>query len=134
VNSIQPVYEIIVSALKNIQQREYRQLLLVSGRREWCQQQVSDLICPAVRIVWIGDAGVGLVPPSPLKPISAKQTHQLLGQENDCIVFDCWSGFNPNGFGQVAGTLVAGGIFVLITPPVSTWQLFNDPEIGRAHV
>lgn len=133
-NSIQPVYEIIVSALKNIQQREYRQLLLVSGRREWCQQQISGLTYPAARIVWIGDAGVGLVPPSPLKPISAKQTHQLLGQENDCIVFDCWSGFNPNGFGQVAGTLVAGGIFVLITPPVSTWQFFNDPEYDHIAV
>ena len=133
-NSIQPVCEIIESVLNNVQQREHRQLVLVSGCRAWCQQQISGLTRPAARILWIGDAGVGLIPPASLKPVSAKQTHQLLGQESDCILFDCWSGFNPNGFGQVAGTLVAGGIFVLITPPLSAWQLFSDPEYDHIAV
>lgn len=127
-NSIQPLNDIIVSLSNHVRQGAPRQLLLISGDRQWCQQQISGLSCPTTRILWIGDAGLGLVPPVQLKPVSAKQTHQLLGQESECVFFDCWSGFNPNGFGQVAGTLIAGGVFVLITPPLSAWQAFNDPE------
>lgn len=77
--------------------------------------------------LWVGEAE-GLKPPAMLQPVSAKQAHQLLGRECQGIVFDSWSGFNPNGFGQVVGTLVAGGVFILITPPTDQWWCFDDPE------
>lgn len=127
-NSIHPVGENIETLLRIARRRAYRQLVVLSGGREWCQQHIASLIDLQTRVLWIGEASVGLRPPVSLKPVSAKQAHQLLGQESDCIVFDCWSGFNPNGFGQVVGTLVAGGLFVLITPAQSEWQAFNDPE------
>ncbi len=127
-SSIYPVDEKIETLLRLARRRGYRQLVVLSGGREWCQQQILPLIDMQARGLWIGEPGVGLRPPASLKPVSARQTHQLLGQESDYIVFDCWSGFNPNGFGQVVGTLVAGGLFVLMTPALSQWQAFNDPE------
>ncbi|WP_299195669.1 GNAT family N-acetyltransferase [uncultured Amphritea sp.] len=127
-SSIHPVDENIETLLRVARHRGWRQLVVLSGGREWCQQQITHLIDLQARVFWIGEPGVGLDPPVLLKPVSAKQAHQLLGQESDFIVFDCWSGFNPNGFGQVVGTLIAGGLFVLITPPLSEWQAFDDPE------
>ncbi|WP_428036936.1 GNAT family N-acetyltransferase, partial [Amphritea sp.] len=127
-SSIHRVSEIIETLLRIAHHRGHRQLVVLSGEREWCQQQIASLVDLQARVFWIGEASVGLKPPMSVKPVSAKQTHQLLGQESDSIVFDCWSGFNPNGFGQVVGTLVAGGLFVLVTPPLSAWQAFNDPE------
>ncbi|BBB26653.1 tRNA(Met) cytidine acetyltransferase TmcA [Amphritea japonica] len=118
----------IESLLKTNQGRDHRLLIVISGSREWCQRCIPQQQSSLSRWAWIGDPAVGIQPPSIVRPVSAKQAHQLLGQESDCVLFDGWSGFNPNGFGQVVGTLVAGGAFILVTPLPEVWERFSDPE------
>ncbi len=117
--------------------RSHRQLVVLSGTQAWCQAQMDGFSYPPLQQtesddqapgwLWVGEPE-GLKPPAMLQLVSAKQAHQLLGRECQGIVFDSWSGFNPNGFGQVVGTLVAGGVFILITPPTDQWLRFDDPE------
>ncbi|RTE66379.1 tRNA(Met) cytidine acetyltransferase [Amphritea opalescens] len=131
--------------LEDAQRRSHRLLVVLSGSQSWCQAQLDgftylssalDERSAKAQWRWIGDAQTGLTPPTALPPISAKQAHQLLGQECQGIIYDAWSGFNPNGFGQVVGTLVAGGVFILVTPAIDgcvdgcidRWQDYDDPE------
>lgn len=105
----------------------WRQLVVISGEQGWAEQLLSHSELSGEQL-WIGDSTVGLMPPESTKAISGKQAHQVLGQERDLVVFDCWSGFNPNAFGQVSGIVIAGGILILVTPPLEQWPDFIDPE------
>ena len=127
-SGFEPVKNNIEALLKANQGCSHRLLIVISGSRDWCQRVIPRQQNSLSRWSWIGDPAVGLQPPSTVCPVSAKQAHQLLGQESDCVLFDAWSGFNPNGFGQVVGTLVAGGVFILVTPLSELWESFSDPE------
>lgn len=127
-SGVEPVQKNIEALLKSQQESAHRLLIVISGSREWCQRAIPRQQNSLSRWSWIGDSDIGLQSPSGIHPVSAKQAHQLLGQESDCVLFDCWSGFNPNGFGQVVGTLVSGGTFILFTPLPELWEGFSDPE------
>ena len=63
-----------------------------------------------------------------LTAVTAREAGQWLGSETDRVVFDAFSGFNPNAFAQVCGTLRGGGELILLTPPAEQWPAFADPE------
>lgn len=63
-----------------------------------------------------------------LTAVSAREAVQWLGSETDRVIFDAFSGFNPNAFAQVCGTLRGGGELILLTPPAEYWPAFADPE------
>jgi len=51
----------------------------------------------------------------------------ILGKENSAIIYNLYEGFNPDVLGAIGGTIIAGGILILITPPWVEWPNFNDP-------
>jgi len=107
----------------------WRQLLLISGEKEWSEQLLQTAFDSAENSIWVGDPGIGGLQPCPgMEKISPKQAHQVLGQERELLIFDSWSGFNPNAFGQTSGIVVAGGMMVLVTPTLNRWAFFDDPE------
>ena len=63
--------------------------------------------------------------------ISASKAHTVLGQEFGVIIFDAFSGFAPNAFAAVCGTLRGGGILILLTPDLGTWPNYPDPDYKR---
>ncbi|GGK59429.1 tRNA(Met) cytidine acetyltransferase TmcA [Amphritea balenae] len=133
-SEIEPLQQYI-TGLYNAQRGSiYRQLLVLSGSRGWCQQLTELADLDLDNWLWVGEPAVGLLPASPLVVVSGKQAHQVLGQERQGVVFDSWSGFNPNAFGQVAGLLSAGGLFILVTPPLADWSAFDDPEYSSIAV
>lgn len=107
----------------------FRGLLVLSGDKAWAEALLVPLCAGTERRLWVGDAAQGGLPvPAGMPVISGKQAQQVLGQERDLLVFDGWSGFNPNGFGQVSGVVVAGGLLILVVPPLAEWPAFADPE------
>lgn len=58
------------------------------------------------------------------------QIAALLGTENDIAVFDAREGFDPRLFAACAGTLVTGGILLLLTPAHDRWP--SNPDIDYA--
>ncbi len=105
-----------------------RRALVLAGAADWCQQGAHRLLRGAAieSPLWIGrDAPAGVV------AIAAERAVALLGGEQPALVFDAHAGFDPDAFGQAAGTVSAGGLLLLLVPPLATWADFADPEKRR---
>lgn len=76
--------------------------------------------------VWVGESYAGVE-----QTLLATHAVKILGSEHQLIVFDAWSGFHPDAFCALLGTLVGGGVLVLLTPPLSQWPSFADPDYQR---
>lgn len=62
--------------------------------------------------------------------ISASQASRVLGREHLFVVYDMYGGFNPDGFAAVAGTVLAGGLLIVLAPK-PPWRNFEDPERSK---
>ena len=109
-----------------------REALARAGERRliWLEGEEADCIARAEtllgeRIFWLG-AGPECYAPQP-----AAKALQRLGQECDTLVFNAFSGFHPDAFGALAGTLRAGGLLLLLTPPREIWPAWPDPDRVR---
>jgi tRNA(Met) cytidine acetyltransferase len=100
-----------------------RRLIWLEGSETECIEQALnwlDGVC-----LWLGDG------PPEQQPQPAAKGLQRLGQECDTLVFNAFSGFHADAFGAVSGTLRAGGLLLLLTPPRSQWPEFADPDRQR---
>ncbi len=59
---------------------------------------------------------------------------RLTGAETDLLLYDAWSGLDPDGFGAATGALRGGGLLLLLTPPLDVWPEMADPQVGRIAV
>ncbi|WP_417615499.1 tRNA(Met) cytidine acetyltransferase TmcA [Oceanisphaera sp.] len=103
-----------------------RRLLVLAGSQTWAMAQARRLgnVCHS-RQLWLGQAEPGQA----ALPVNKFQT--ALGQEYDSLVFNAFSGLHPDAFGAAAGTLVAGGVMLLLCPPLTDWPEYADPDLVR---
>lgn len=66
-----------------------------------------------------------------LKPINPSEFVRHLGTNCSIALFDCFAGLNPNTLAQLAGTIVGGGVLILISPPKNDWLRDWDPEYSH---
>jgi len=118
----------------------HRHLLWLNGDQLWCYQQLQAVKAQllAVNSILITDSKTleSTFNPSldnQLCPtqIVAKNTVKHLGTELDCVVFDGFSGINPDCLAQIAGALRCGGVFVLVTPSQNQWRFWQDAETKK---
>lgn len=57
-----------------------------------------------------------------------------MGAETDLLVYDAWSGLDPDGLGAATGSLRGGGLLLLLTPPIAAWPELPDPQAARIAV
>ena len=104
-----------------------RGVVLISGERAWVEQFGADwLAALGSDGLWIGDAA-----PSHSQQDTAANARRYLGQDYNVIVMNCYSGFHPDGFGALCGSLVGGGMLVLLTPELDQWASYADPDYQR---
>lgn len=102
-----------------------RHLVVLAGDHAWAQAQAEQIqrwVAPE-RALWISECA-----PAGAESSTSRTLHRYLGTECDMLVYDARSGFNPNGFGQISGTLRGGGLLLLMTPELEQWPAFDDPE------
>ncbi|WP_421203686.1 tRNA(Met) cytidine acetyltransferase TmcA [Aeromonas enteropelogenes] len=111
---------------------DLRQCLARTGERRliWLEGEEADCIARADALLgeavfWLGEG------PACHNPLPAAKALQRLGQECDTLVLNAFSGFHPDAFGALAGTLRAGGLLLLLTPPRAQWPGYPDPERVR---
>ena len=104
-----------------------RRLLVLAGSQTWAMAQARQLGNDShARQLWLGQADAA---GQPGLPINKFQT--ALGQEYDSLVFNAHSGLHPDALGAAAGTLIAGGIMLLLCPPLADWPDYPDPDLVR---
>ncbi|MEE8379428.1 MAG: GNAT family N-acetyltransferase, partial [Gammaproteobacteria bacterium] len=110
------------------QKTRHRRTLVLSGEAAWCRHSgnvISDL--PELRrVVWVTTEKL-----TDVEAVDAGSVKSLLGQECDAVVFDAFSGFDPDAFGAICGTIRAGGLLILLCPPLNEWEKFPDPASER---
>jgi len=108
-----------------------RRALVLAGTRDWGRQAACVLLerlAPSA-VHWFSDSA-----PPGASASQGSAALALLGCELDALVFDAWSGFDPDAFGALTGTLRGGGLLLLLTPAFERWPQFPDPQNRRITV
>jgi len=117
----------------------FRQLIWIKGDAIWCRKKALSLLNIMQQLqanplggCWIQAVTQTLSPgslPEGINLLSASKSRGLLGSEQQVLVIDAFSGFNPDALGALAGTLKAGGLLFLLTP--EDWSVSVDPDYRR---
>ena len=125
------------------QSKNTRAMFVITGSRDATQNGALDLLkhlqpkTKASLIHWVADdvpvdelddAGHGALC---LAHVHRAQAQKLLGNETTVVVMNCHDGFNANVMAAISGTLVGGGMLILLTPELASWPAFADPDYQR---
>lgn len=110
--------------LTQLRETRQRGTVIISGEANSCREMAAQWIAETAmaRVTWVSTIDW---PEAEVLP--AKQARGLLGQERDVIVFDAHAGFDADTFGAVSGTIVGGGLLVLLCPLLDDWPQIADP-------
>ncbi|RLJ22251.1 hypothetical protein DJ030_01995 [bacterium endosymbiont of Escarpia laminata] len=117
--------------LANRRLSSHRGMLLLSGKPQWSRSVAAELL---KRLTFNRSIWIGLDSPPEIDSIPASKATTLLGQEIDALVFDAFCGLDVDALGASSGTVRAGGLLLMLSPPLSEWPGFDDPEYARITV
>jgi tRNA(Met) cytidine acetyltransferase len=105
--------------------------LAIAGDATWCINRAKVALhqLNSTDTLWVGDAE-----DTAITTLSNDQALTQLGRECDLLVYNAHSGFHPDAFGALSGTLRGGGLLLLLTPPLAKWHIYIDPEAERIRV
>lgn len=102
----------------------HRRLLVLSGETQWIDDKLND-IRSSILGDWI------TISPSISQGLAGSQAHTLLGQEFLHAIFDAREGLHCEALAILAGTLKAGSLLILCTPPQNQWATTPDNDSLR---
>ncbi len=125
---VTPLTELATKLRKAAREQHHRRLMLLCGEADACRRQARQVMAAlkAERRLWIGKSA-----PEGIDSLCNPQAHERLGGELDLLIYDAFSGFDPNAFGALGGTLRGGGVLLLLAPPLEEWHRYADPEHRR---
>lgn len=88
----------------------------------------------AQQLCWLGSVLPGLAAlPATAGPVlqPVRQKSQLLGSECDVLIINAFDGLDWDLLAASAGTVRAGGIWLLLTPPANDWASWPNPAARR---
>jgi tRNA(Met) cytidine acetyltransferase len=102
----------------------HRQLLVISGEKNWATSIASTLLETNVNTnnLWVGEDKHRIL------SINIKDYRSKLGHEFDNLVVDCFSGFRANAAMALSGTIKSRGLMILLCPNLDHWAEFDCPE------
>lgn len=111
--------------------RRYRCALVLTGAHDEVIDEARRLVSNLsfTDICWFSDSA-----PPGVAALHGDSALYLLGREIDALVFDAWAGFDPDAFGALTGCIRAGGLLVLLAPPLGDWPAYTDPQQARITV
>ncbi len=119
----------ISHVIADAQQGNTRASCWLTGTSEWAEELARQVLDTQSKVA--GYAIISSRQWSGLQTCPVHQAHRLLGQEVDLLIYDGFSGINPDTLGQISGLLKGGGLLLFLTPAPFTTAFFNDPEKQR---
>jgi len=128
-----PSRETLLTLLGHLGARRHRGLLWIAAPQALAVSRAISLWQSLgwAEPLWLGAPQASLEAAG-IDPLPAAKARTRLGGEHDLAVIDAVSaqaGFDPEAFGAVSGTLRAGGLLVLLTPP--DWGSRPDGDYAR---
>ncbi|HHH45049.1 MAG TPA: tRNA(Met) cytidine acetyltransferase [Gammaproteobacteria bacterium] len=111
--------------------RNHRCALVFTGTRDGCRAAAEQVLAATglLAVHWFSDRA-----PRGAEASQGAAAMRLLGTELDALVFDAWSGFDPNAFGALSGTVRGGGLLLILAPVLRDWPGYADPQNERITV
>ncbi len=105
--------------------------VVLSGRDAWLERHLAALrtVVPVADGWCYGDA-----PGVFATRVDHGNCTRFLGCETPCLIFDSRQGLDVNAFAALSGTVTAGGMMVLLTPPLGQWGSSGEPFFLRHYV
>ncbi|MFW6434901.1 MAG: tRNA(Met) cytidine acetyltransferase TmcA, partial [Halovenus sp.] len=107
-----------------------RRLVVLTGEPETTRHRVRELLS-ATDIDPGATSYVGPADSFHCESLTSREADRLLGTSREAVVYDCHERCEPTTLGQLVGTVVGGGLVVLLTPPLSEWPDRRD-EFDRS--
>ncbi len=106
--------------LDQLKRNQQRQLVSLQGSQSWCDEQLG--------LLFQVDASMQLVSNRNLaaNAIPFSKADTCLGSEARLVALDLFDGFNPDVLCIVAGLVQAGGVLLLVSPPIKDWNMQTD--------
>ena len=125
-----PQLSTVLARLRACRRAQHRLMLVLSGEAEWTAARARIIVAalPGRSTIWLSDR------PGQAGALPLRSAHRLPGSELGLLVYDAQGGFDPDGFGAASGTLVGGGLLMLLTPPLAAWSEQPDPQAERIAV
>lgn len=111
------------------QQSFHRRMIVITGKKNWCFSFIESLLTQEYfkQALLVSDKPSILN----LNTISAHKLSYHLGSECETLIWDGFSGLNPDGLGIASGLLKGGGLFLLLLPPLDSLQTTPDKDYLR---
>jgi len=107
-----------------------RRLVVLSGSAETTRRRAQELLS-ATDIDPGATSYVGPADSAHCESLGYHEADRLLGTSRAAVVYDCHDRCEPTALGQIVGTVVGGGLVVLLTPSLSEWPDRRD-EFDRS--
>jgi tRNA(Met) cytidine acetyltransferase len=131
VSSFNDQLKAVHGLIETARRQHQRRALVVAGSRDWCLDFAEKLLATTglLSVHWFSDRA-----PAYAASSQGAAALRLLGTELDALVFDAWSGFDPDAFGALTGSIKGGGLLLLLTPLFGRWPDYPDPQNERITV
>ena len=110
----------IAALLDQLQPSQQRQLVAMQGPESWCDEQLQRLFALDESMLLVSDRNISAT------AVPFDKADACLGSEARLVALDLFNGFNPDVLCIAAGLVRAGGILLLLSPPVKDWDLQAD--------
>ncbi len=114
-----------LAAIRALQQQAQaawqRSMVVIAGSPSWGRElagQIWNDLDPALRL-WLSGK------PKHEQHTSMSKAGQFLGQERKLVIVDSHDGFSADALGAGSGTLIGGGLMLLLTPALAEWSTSN---------
>jgi tRNA(Met) cytidine acetyltransferase len=117
------------------QRNAHRYLVVLTGDEQWCIASLAKVLptLQACETLLVNDQSTddvidfGIV----CESIPAKQVKSYLGSEVCRLIWNGFSGVNPDALGAASGLIKGGGLLFLILPDLNTLTTQPDPDYLR---
>ena len=121
-----------------IEVQEHRRGVVISGDQAWGRAKLAQLygMLQPANALWLADT-LSCLPDYAVhsgRLVTRGQVVSLLGSESDVLIVDGYSGLNPDSVAALAGTIVKGGVMIILAPLLDQWASFCDPEYQKIAV